>query len=115
MRKEKTSPQIIDSQSPFMKVVESSTNQSKLEFEIELHVKSIRALIKKLRPSDRQRYYDGLLSHILSQPIEYPKVKNSGDNSFDYCNLTMKELSLVKELSTKIHELYVMSDDNGLA
>lgn len=98
-----------------MKVIETNTDQSKLEFEIELHVKSIRALIKKLRPMDRQRYYDGLLSHILSQPVEYPKVKNSGDNSFDYCNLTVKELSLIRELSTKIHELYIMTDDDALA
>jgi hypothetical protein len=94
-----------------MKVVDASTDQSKLEFEIELHVKSIRTLIQRLQPLERQRYYDGLLSHLLSQPISYPESSSVKNDNYDYCNLSYEDLSLIKELSIKMHELYRISDN----
>lgn len=110
MRKEKNHSSHVN-QPSVMKVVEVSSDQSKVEFEIELHVQTIRALIKKLRPVERQRYYDGLLSHLLSQPVEYPEPKRSKNDSFDYCNLSYQDLSLIRELSVKMHELYRVSND----
>ena len=95
-----------------MRVLEPIVDQSRVEFEIDRHVKSIRALIQKLRPLERQRYYDGLLSHLLSQPVNYPFGKTeTKNNSNDYSNLSSTELSLVKELSLKIEELYRHSDN----
>jgi hypothetical protein len=109
MRKEKNHSSHVNHPS-VMKVVEVASDQSKLEFEIELQVKTIRALIKKLRPAERQRYYDGLLSHLLSQPVDYPETKRDKNDSFDYCNLSYQDLSLIRELSVKMHELYRISD-----
>ena len=110
MRKEKNQSSHVNHPSA-MRVVEVSSDQSKVEFEIELHVKTIRALITKLRPVERQRYYDGLLSHLLSQPVEYPETKRGKNDSFDYCNLSVQDLSLIRELSVKMHELYRVSND----
>ena len=112
MRKEKNNSTHVK-QPSVMKVVEVSSDQSRLEYEIDLQVKSLRALIRKLRPLDRQKYYDGLLSHLLSQPVDYPPVKGEKNQSFDYCNLSFNELSLIKELSVKVHELYRISEDNN--
>ena len=118
MRKEKHTPGSpnddfgqSEKHTPVMKVVETKNDQSQVVFEIERHVRSIRALIQKLRPLDRQRYYDGLLSHLLAQPINYPITKkdNRQNASTDYSNLTVNELSLIRELSTKIEELYRQS------
>jgi hypothetical protein len=111
MRKDKNTPHVNEPYMPVLKVVNASVHDSQLEFEIERHVKSIRTLIGKLRPLERQRYYDGLLSHILSRPIDYPSKMNSNDDSYDYCNLSYNELSLIRELSMKIHELYRISEE----
>jgi hypothetical protein len=111
MRKEKNTDHSHVNQQPSLKVVDVSKDQSQLEREIDMHVNSIRALIKRLRPLDRQKYYEGLLSHLLSQPIEYPLKKVKKEESFDYCNLSIEDLSLIKELSVKIHELYRISED----
>jgi hypothetical protein len=110
MRKEKNTHSTSQNQAPLMKVVDTTTDHSRLEFEIEHHVKSIRALIKRLRPLERQRYYDGLLAHILSQPVDVisGSVKN---DSFDYCNLSVNDLMLIRELSVKMHELYRISEN----
>jgi hypothetical protein len=94
-----------------LKVVETPTDQAHVEMEIESHVKSIRNLIKKLRPYDRQRYYDGLLSHLLSQPVE--QSETSSKQEYDYCNLSVDDLSLIRELSVKIHELYRISESDS--
>ena len=111
MRKEKNTTNLNEKQAPVMKVIEPTVDRSHLEFEIERHVKSIRALIQKLRPLERQRYYDGLLSHLLSQPVNYPCGKMEvRKNSGDYSNLSATELTLVRELSLKIEELYRHSD-----
>ena len=112
MRKEKNTAQSNEKRASVMKVVEPTEDRSHLEFEIERHVKSIRALIQKLRPLERQRYYDGLLSHLLSQPVNYPFSKmDAKKNSGDYSNLSSTELSLVRELSLKIEELYRHSEN----
>ena len=111
MRKEKNNANSSEKQDPFMKVVEPTVDLSHVEFEIERHVKSIRALIRKLRPMERQKYYDGLLSHLLSQPVNYPFGKmETKNNPGDYSNLSNTELTLVRELSLKIEELYRHSD-----
>ncbi len=110
MSKEKNTAHAHEFQASSMKVVDVSQDQAHLEFEIDRHVKSIRVLIQKLRPVERRKYFDGLLSHILSQPVEYPATKASTNNSFDYCNLSVNELSLIRELSLKIHDLYRVSE-----
>ena len=111
MRKEKHSIKSNEKEPPAMKVIETGYDRTHLEFEIHRHVKSIRALIHRLRPLERQRYYDGLLAHLLSQPLEYPFLKPEGQKTYyDYSNLTSNELSLVKELSIKIEELYRQSE-----
>jgi hypothetical protein len=110
MRKLKNTTEAHEDPRPSMKVVEASNEQAQIEFEIDRQVKSIRALIRKLRPVERQRYYDGLLSHILSQPVEYPPRNSTPKESYDYANLSYNELSLIKELSLKINELYWLSE-----
>ena len=111
MRKEKnTSP--THEKNSVMKVVEPTVDQTRIEFEIERHVRSIRALIQKLRPLERQRYFEGFLSHLLSQPVNYPYKKADAKNhSNDYSSLSKHELELVRELSHKIEELYRHSGD----
>jgi hypothetical protein len=110
MHKEKNTANTNDQHMPSMKVVETSFDQAHIEMEIERHVKSIKSLITKLRPLERQRYFDGLLSHILDQPVEYPGPAKSNSTSFDYCNLSVNDLSLIRELSVKIHELYRITE-----
>ena len=111
MRKHKNSSNTGEKHIPQLKVVEFSNDQAQLEFEIDRHVKSIRVLIQKLQPVERQRYYDGLLAHILSQPVDYPDNKWDKNASFDYCNLSVNDLALIRELSVKIHELYRIESD----
>lgn len=113
MRKEKNSTETNERHETVMKVVDTSSDQSQIEMEIERQVKSIRALIKRLRPHERQRYYDGLLSHILSQPVEIPGKKSNMNDNYDYCNLSFNELSLIREMSVKIHELYRLSEGDA--
>ena len=110
MRKEKHNINSSEKQTHSMKVIETNYDRTHLEFEIHRHVKSIRALIHRLRPLERQRYYDGLLSHLLLQPLEYPFAKPEGQKTYyDFSNLTVRELELVKELSVKMEELYRQS------
>ena len=115
MRKEKNTTNFKEQHVPVLKIVNAGSNDSHLELEIERHVKSIRALIRKLQPMERQRYYDGLLSHILSQPVDYPRKNLDPDASYDFCNLSYNELSLIKELSVKIHELYRISEEEVIS
>lgn len=110
MRKERNTTHSKEKYEPVLQVVSTGSSNADLEQEIDRHVKSIRALINKLRPIERQRYYDGLLSHILSQPVEYPGPSKRRQDDYDYCNLSYNELSLIRELSLKIHELYRISE-----
>jgi hypothetical protein len=111
MRKEKNTGNT-EKHIPVVKIVDVSADQHQLEIEIDRQVKSLRALIKKLRPTDRQRYFDGLLSHMLSQPIDTPDQSGYVNDSYDYCNLSVNELALIKELSVKVHELYHLTGDS---
>jgi hypothetical protein len=89
-------------------VVESKANN--LEREIDYHVKSIRALISKLRPTEKQKYFNGLLAFIVHEQIEWAEGKPSEEK--DYSKLSSNELSLLQELSGKMHELYQTLDFN---
>jgi hypothetical protein len=108
MRKEKNTGNT-ERQESIIKIVDVSTDQHQLEIEIDRQVKTLRALIRKLQPIERQRYFDGLLSHMLSQPVQYPEFSSHINDSYDYCNLSVDELSLIKELSVKVHELYQLA------
>jgi len=111
MRKEKNTGNT-ERQVPTIKVVDVSTDQHQLEMEVDRQIKTLRALIKKLQPIERQRYFDGLLSYMLSQPIDFTDYGGHVNDSYDYCNLSVNELSLIKELSVKVHELYHMTGDS---
>lgn len=94
---------------PEMKVINTEQNRGYVEFEIDRHVKSIHALITKLVPSDRQKYYDGLLSYLLAEPIEVPLAlhqPNPISKEHDYSNLNEKDLALIRELSQQMELLY---------
>lgn len=84
-----------------------------IEREIEDHIQSIKSLINKLRPNDRQNYFSGLLSHILSSNIAYPAgpIDISTDD-LDYNTLSENELNLLRELSSNIQRLYLEMDGN---
>ena len=92
-----------------MKVVEVKTDQVQIEREIEKNIKRIRSLISKLQPTDRQKYFDGLLSHILEEPIDWTgsTAKSSKTTAEkDYSKLSFEELILIEELSVKMEQLY---------
>jgi hypothetical protein len=93
-----------------LKVVEVKTDQVQIEREIERNIKKIRSLISKLRPMDRQKYFDGLLSHILDEPVAWTAqtgAKPSKTNvEKDYSKLSFEELILIEELSVKMEQLY---------
>ena len=110
MRKEKNTGNT-EKQLSTIKIVDVSTDQHQIEIEIDRQVKTLRALIRKLQPIERQRYFDGLLSHMLSQPIDFGDYGGHVNDSYDYCNLSVNELSLIKELSVKVHELYHITGD----
>lgn len=100
---------------PKLKVVENQTNHVHIEVEIESHVKSIRSLIQKLNPADRQRYFNGLLDHILCKEIEYPQTKSPKKQltkvNDDFSQLSVDDLDLIRELSVKLQDLYVRTGD----
>ena len=82
-----------------------------IEREIEDHVNSIKSLINKLRPSDRQFYFSGLLSHILTSKINYPTGPiDVSTDEMDYNALSDNELNLLRELSSNIQRLYLELD-----
>jgi hypothetical protein len=93
-----------------LKVVTIDTDRGRIEHEIDRHVKSIRSLIERLRPAERQKYFDGLLTHLISDNTEnttekvihpQPRLVHS-----DYSNLSYDDLQLIRELSVKMEELY---------
>jgi hypothetical protein len=98
--------------SPSLRVVVVDKDQATIESEIERHVKVIRSLIQKLRPTDRQKYFDGLLSHIIDEPAKVSKGWNQSTRwqRSDYSNLTVRELSLLEELSEKMEHMYRMME-----
>ena len=100
---------------PKLRVVENQANHVHIEVEIESHVKSIRSLIKKLNPVERQRYFNGLLDHILSKEIEYPQAKQQKNQmakvNDDFSALSVDDLDLIREMSCKLQDLYVRTGD----
>lgn len=110
MQKIKTSQEVKGS--PEMKVVSLQHNRAQIEFEIDRHVKSIQSLIQRLVPSDRQKYYNGLLSYMLAEPVQFPlKVHTQKQNTVehDYSNLSENDLQLIRELSEQMEHLYRVS------
>ena len=96
-----------------LRVVVVDKDQATIESEIERHVKVIRSLIQKLRPTDRQKYFDGLLAHIIDEPSDTNWKNGSQWMRKDYSNLTVRELGLLEELSEKMEQMYrVMEHEN---
>ena len=91
-----------------MKVVVVETDQVRIEQEIERHIKKIRSLIPKLRPHERQKYFQGLLAHILSEPHDYTANTSHQKLNFDIQppRLSVEEMKLLEELSAKMEQLY---------
>jgi hypothetical protein len=75
-----------------------------VEREIDQHVKSIRALISKLRPAEKQKYFNGLLAFIVNEQIEWTEKQTPANT--DYSKLSAQDLTVLEELSTKMQELY---------
>jgi hypothetical protein len=99
-------------ESTSLKIVVVESNQAQIEFEIERNIKKIRTLINKLRPAERQKYFNGLLSHILDEPVEpanHPASKKINSDK-DYSALSYEELILIEELSIKMEQLYRTMD-----
>jgi hypothetical protein len=100
---------------PQLRIVENETNRVHVEIEIENHVKSIRALIRKLRPSERQKYFNGLLNHLLNKEVEYPisnlNSKLQDQETDDFQALSSEHLELIREMSCKLQDLYVRNGD----
>lgn len=103
-------------QPPNLKIVVVDKDQATIENEIERHVKVIRSLIQKLTPTDRQKYFNGLLAHIIDEPVKTTEAmgKNTRWQRTDYSNLTVRELSLLEELSGKMEQMYrIMEHDDN--
>jgi hypothetical protein len=75
-----------------------------IEREIDQHVKGIRALISKLHPAEKQKYFNGLLAFIVNEQIDL--TEKLGTPEADYSKLTTTELTILEELSSKMQELY---------
>jgi hypothetical protein len=101
----------VKTESTSLKIVVVETNHVHIEQEIEMHIKKIRSLINKLRPAERQKYFNGLLSHILDEPVEasFPPAKKINTDK-DYSALSYEELLLIEELSIKMEQLYRTMD-----
>jgi hypothetical protein len=91
-------------------VVENkSTN---IEREVDQNVKTIRALIKKLSPVERQKYYNGLLAFIVNEQIELTdEAQTKSIEKKDLSTLSVKELGLLEEMSAKMQQLYDLVGD----
>lgn len=102
-----------------LRVVFVDQDQAMVEREIERHVRVIRSLITKLGPVDRQKYFDGLLSHIVNEPssnipIDNNNCKTIGSVRQDFSRLSIRELALLEELSGKMEEMYRTMDNEWL-
>lgn len=98
----------VRSESNTLKVVVVKNDQTHVEQEIEKHIKKIKALIQKLRPPERQKYFLGLLSHIVSEPTDFTTSMSHQRLNFDIhpTRLTSNEMQLLEELSMKMEQLY---------
>ena len=94
-------------------VVRIEHSRVQVEIEIDRHVKIIRSLIQKLHPAERQQYFAGLLSHLLTQSPEYPFPKyQKKEEEIDFSALSANDLELIKELSQKLEELHRLDRTN---
>ncbi len=94
---------------PILKVITIVQDRKQIETEIDRHVKSIQSLILKLGPPERQKYYNGLLSHLLAEEVSYPMPSHTSKHvkmERDYSRLSENQLQLIRELSTQINSLY---------
>jgi len=95
---------------PVLRVINIEQDRKQIETEIDRHVKSIQSLIQRLGPPERQKYYNGLLSHLLAEEVSYPmtssKRSNQSPQERDYSRLSDNELQLIRELSQQINSLY---------
>jgi len=98
----------VKTESTSLKVVVVNNDQTHIEQEIEKHIKKIRSLILKLRPPERQKYFQGLLAHIISEPHDYATPMTPHKLNFDIqpSRLTSDEMKLLEELSMKMEQLY---------
>ena len=85
-----------------MTVVENKWTNT--EREIDQHVRCIRAIISKLHPAEKQKYFNGLLAFIVNEQIEWTETMIAAET--DYSKLSNEELTILEELSTKMQELY---------
>lgn len=84
-----------------------------VEREIEQHLSSIRSLISRLRPSDRQNYFQALLNDIMKMEVTYPlSLDATSTPDADIRSLTEEDLRLVQELSSVLHRIYLSSGDS---
>ena len=98
-----------ETHTPILKVITIPNDRKQIETEIDRHVKSIQSLIQRLGPPERQKYYNGLLSHLLAEEVNYPmdmKNCNKPNQDRDYSRLSENELQLIRELSSQINCLY---------
>lgn len=104
------------SETSALKVVVVENDQGQIEREIEKNIAKIRSLVRRLRPADRQKYFDGLLSHMLNEPVELNKrhdsVNKKSNPEKDYSALSFAEMRLIEELSAKIEQLYRTMDQD---
>lgn len=94
---------------PILKIITIEQDRKQIETEIDRHVKSIQSLIQRLGPPERQKYYNGLLSHLLAEEVSYPidmKKTKQISKEHDYSRLSENELQLIRELSSQISSLY---------
>lgn len=94
-----------------LSVVKTGDSQAHIEREIDQHINNIRALIRQLRPSERQRYYNGLLAHILSEPVEpsfHPTHIDRKEST--HTNLSQEHLALIREMAVKMEQMYRVMD-----
>ncbi|MCC7233111.1 MAG: hypothetical protein IT242_09220 [Bacteroidia bacterium] len=95
-----------------VRIISIEQNRMQIEMEIDRNVKSIRSLIEKLRPFERQKYYNGLLMHMLSVPVDESRTDGMQKNDLDYSNLGTRDLDLIRELSQKMEQLYIVMNDD---
>jgi len=102
---------------PELTIIHVAQDRGRIEMEIDQHVKSIRSLINRLRPTERQKYFHGLLHHMLNAPEEHQMksvttTSTNKNQEISYSNLSQNDLVLIRELSTKMEELYRNMDDD---
>lgn len=93
---------------PKLEIVERTQDRPKVEMEIEKHIRQIRSLINKLHPVERQKYFDGFLTHLLNHQMRYPttQLRNTNSTDVDLTAMSSGELELIRELSVKMEEMY---------